>query len=106
MTHTSSIWLSALVLFAGVIPLQAGGLKNASFEEHGGWQIVTQGSNLQAAISDDTSQTGEQCFAVSLAGASPTAKGDFAGIAQVVELAKADKGLSFYVKDNYTGITT
>ena len=105
MTYSSSIWLSSLVLFAGVVPLQAAGLKNPGFEEDGGWQVVTQGSRFQAAFSDDTSQTGQKSFAVSLAGESPTKKKDFAGIVQVVELTHADKGISFFVKDNYTGKT-
>ena len=105
MTYSSSIWLSSLVLFAGVVPLQAGGLKNPGFEEDGGWQVVTQGSRFQAAFSDDTSQTGQKSFAVSLAWESPTKKNDFAGIVQVVELTHADKGISFFVKDNYTGKT-
>ena len=42
---------------------------------------------------------------VSLAWESPTKKKDFAGIVQVVELTHADKGISFFVKDNYTGKT-
>ena len=105
MTYSSSIWLSSLVLFAGVVPLQAGGLKNPGFEEDGGWQVVTQGSRFQAAFSNTTSQTGQKSFAVSLARESPTKKEDFAGIVQVVELTHADKGISFFVKDNYTGKT-
>jgi len=105
MTYSSSTWLSSLVLLAGVVPLQAGGLKNPGFEEDGGWQVVTQGSRFQAAFSDDTSQTGQKSFAVSLAWDSPTKKQDFAGIVQVVELTHADKGISFFVKDNYMGKT-
>jgi dienelactone hydrolase len=103
--YASSIWWSLLVLIAGVVPLQAGGLKNPSFEQHDGWEIVTKGSSLQATIDDNTSQTGQKSFSVSLGWESPTKKEDFAGIAQVVELTKADKGISFYVKDNYTGKT-
>ncbi len=105
MTYASTIWWSLHVLFAGVVPLQAGSLKNPGFEEDGGWQVVTQGSRFEAAFSDDTSQTGQKSFSVSLAWESPTKKEDFAGIVQVVELTHADKGISFTVKDNYTGKT-
>jgi pimeloyl-ACP methyl ester carboxylesterase len=105
MTCVSSIWLSSIVLLAGVVPLQAAGLKNTGFEEHGGWQVVRHGSRFQAALSDDTSRTGKRSFGVSLDRKSPTKKEDFAGIVQVVELSKADKGISFYVKDDYTGTT-
>ena len=105
MTYSPSTWLSSLVLFASVVPLQAEGLKNPGFEEACGWQVVTQGSRFQAAFSDDTSQTGQKSFAVSLGWESPTKKKDFAGIVQVVELTHADKGISFFVKDNYMGKT-
>jgi hypothetical protein len=105
MRNEKSIWFSSVILFAAVLPLQAGDLKNPGFEEHVGWQIVTKGGSLQAAFDDDTSQAGQKSFAVSLAWESPTKKEDFAGIVQVVELTKADKGISFYVKDNYTGAT-
>ena len=74
-------------------------------EEQGGWQIITQGSNLQPAFVKDVSQIGKKSFAFSLAWNSPTKKEDFAGIVQVVELTKADKGISFSIKDNYTGNT-
>ena len=106
MRYETSVWFSLLMLFVAVLPLHAGDLKNPGFEEHGGWQIVTQGSSLQAAIGSDASQTGKKSFAVSLAGESPTQKEDFAGIVQVLELTRADKGISFYVKDNYTGNTS
>ncbi|MEO2016244.1 MAG: hypothetical protein ABGZ53_17940, partial [Fuerstiella sp.] len=105
MTYASTIWWSLHVLFAGVVPLQAGSLKNPGFEEDGGWQVVTRGSRFEAAFSDDTSQTGQKSFSVSLAWESPTKKEDFAGIVQVVELTHADKGISFTVRDNYTGKT-
>jgi len=93
------------VLFTGIVPLQAGGLKNPSFEDHGGWKTVMQGRNLQATFDDEMSQTGQKSFSVSLGWESPTKKDDFAGVVQVLELTKADKGISFYVKDNYIGKT-
>ena len=105
MKYTTSISFSLLILLAGVLPLQAGDLKNPGFDEQGGWQIVTQGSSLQAAFGDGTSQSGQKSFTVSLDWKSPTKKEEFAGIVQVVKLTKADKGISFYVKDNYTGTT-
>jgi pimeloyl-ACP methyl ester carboxylesterase len=94
-----------VILFTAILPLRADDLKNSGFEEQGGWQIITQGSNLQPAFAKDVSQTGKKSFAVSLAWNSPTKKEDFAGIVQVVELTKADKGISFTIKDNYTGNT-
>jgi len=89
----------------GVVPLQAADLQNADLEQNDGWQIVTRGNLFRAAFVKDTSQTGKQSFTVSLADDSPTKKEDFAGIVQTVELTQADKGISFFVKDNYTGKT-
>ena len=106
MTCVSSIWLSSFVLLVGVVPLQAADLKNPGFEDQDGWQVVRQGSRFQAAFSNDESRTGKRGFGVSLGESTPTKKEDFAGISQVVELSKADKGLSFYVKDDYTGKTS
>ncbi|MBC8869279.1 MAG: alpha/beta fold hydrolase [Planctomycetes bacterium] len=106
MTFGRSTWLSSLMLFAGAFSLQAGDLKNPSFEEEGDWQIVRKGENLQAAFDDGASQDGKRCFTVSLPDGTSTNDEDFAGIVQVVELTKADKGISFCVKDNYTGGTT
>ncbi|MBT4863949.1 MAG: hypothetical protein HON53_02365, partial [Planctomycetaceae bacterium] len=106
MTNAASIGFSLFVLFANVAPLQAGGLKSPSFEKPDGWKIVTQGDSFQAGIGDDASQTGRRSFTVSLPGDSPTKKEDFAGIVQVVELTTADKGISFFAKDSYTGTTS
>jgi len=106
MTNAASIGFLLFVLLANVAPLQAGDLKNPGFEKRGNWKIVTQGDSFQAGIGDDASQSGRSSFAVSLPGDSPTKKEDFAGIVQVVELTKADKGISFFVKDNYTGKTS
>ncbi len=52
MTYALSIRLALLVLFAGIVPLQAGSLKNPGFEEHGGWQvvIVTDKDKASAAL--------------------------------------------------------
>jgi len=105
MSRSSSIWLSSLLLFVGVLPLPAGELQNAGFEKPSGWQIVTRGSGLKAAFDARTFHAGKKSFTVSIDSQSPTEKEDFAGIAQVVELTRADKGISFYVKDTYTGGT-
>jgi pimeloyl-ACP methyl ester carboxylesterase len=105
MSGSSSIWLSSLLLFVGLLSLQAGELKNPGFEEPGGWHIVTRGSSLKAAFNDRTFQASPKSFTVSIDSQSPTEKEDFAGITQVVELTQADKGISFYVKDTYTGKT-
>ena len=102
MSGSSSIWLSSLLLFVGVLPLSAGDLQNAGFEKPGGWQIAKRGSSLKAAFDNRTSQAGQKSFTVSIDSLSPTEKEDFAGIMQVMELTRADKGISFYVKDTYT----
>jgi|GEM_PF-600104 pimeloyl-ACP methyl ester carboxylesterase len=105
MTRSISLCLPSLLLFAGVLPLQAGVLKNADLEERDGWQIVKQSESLKAAFDDRMSQSGENSFTVSIDSQSPTKKEEFAGITQVLELSAADKGISFYVKDSYTGKT-
>ena len=105
MSGSSRIWLPSLLLFVGVLPLSAGELPNAGFEKPDGWQIVTRGSSLKATFDSRTSQAGSKSFTVSIDSQSPTEKEDFAGIAQVLELSPADKGISFYVKDTYTGGT-
>ena len=102
MAGSSSTWLSSLLLFAGVLPLSAGELQNASFEKPDGWQIVTRGSGLKATFDNRISQAGSKSFTVSIDSQSPTEKEDFAGIEQVLQLTRADKGISFYVKDTYT----
>ncbi|MBT4724215.1 MAG: alpha/beta fold hydrolase [Planctomycetaceae bacterium] len=105
MRDETTFFLPVVFLFAAVFPLRAEDLKNSGFEEEGGWQIITQGSNLQPAYANDASQTGQQSFAVSLAENTPTKKEDFAGIVQTVELTETNKGISFSIKDNYTGKT-
>ena len=102
---TLRILLSSFVLFMSVLPLPAAELKNSSFEEGGGWRLVTRGDSLKAGFDDRTSQAGRKSFSVSIDSQSPTEKEDFAGITQAVELTPADKGISFYVKDSYTGKT-
>ena len=102
MAGSSRTWLSSLLLFAGVLPLSAGELQIAGFEKPDGWQIVTRGSGLKAAFDNQTSQAGSKSFTVSIDSQSPTEKEDFAGIEQVLQLTRADKGISFYVKDTYT----
>ena len=104
MTVNKSIWFISLILFGSIL-LQAGELRNPSFEEAGDWQIVKQGERLQAAFDDITSQDGKKGFTVSLPDATKTSDEDFAGIAQVLELSNLEKGISFYVKDDYTGDT-
>jgi pimeloyl-ACP methyl ester carboxylesterase len=96
---------SVVTLFAAILPLRAQDIQNSGFEEQGGWQIITQGSNLQPAFDNDVSQTGQNSFVVSLTGDAPTRKEDFAGIVQIVELTETAKGISFSIKDNYTGKT-
>jgi len=93
------------MLFVSVLRLQAGELKNPSFEELGGWRFVTRGDSLKAALDDHTSQAGQNSITFEIDSKSPTEKEDFAGITQVLELTPADKGISFFVKDNYTGKT-
>jgi len=93
------------MLLAGALPLWAGDMKNQGFEEEGDWQIVQKGVGLEAAFDDGTSQDGRRSFTVSLPKGTSTRDKDFAGIIQVLELTKADKGISFHVKDNYTGST-
>ncbi len=110
MRYTRSGWFSLLVMFAAALPSPAGelknpGLKNPGFEEVGNWQLVTTGDALRAAFDDATSQEGRKSFTVSLPWDSATKKEDFAGVAQVVELTTAHQGISFYVKDDYTGKT-
>ena len=105
MRHETTFLFSAVILFAAILPLRAADLKNSGFEEQGGWKIITQGSNFQPAFDNDVSQTGQKSFVASLVGNSPTKKEDFTGIVQVVELTKADQGISFSIKDNYTGKT-
>lgn len=105
MSRSSSTWLSSLLLFVGVLPLPAGELQNAGFEKPDGWQIVTRGANLKAAFDTRTSLAGQKSFTVSIDSQSPTEKEDFAGISQLLELTPTDKGISFYVKDTYTGGT-
>ena len=104
MTVNKSIWFISLILFGSIL-LQAGELRNPSFEEAGDWQIVKQGERLQAEFDDITSQDGKKGFTVSLPDATKTSDEDFAGIAQVLELSNLEKGISFYVKDDYTGDT-
>ena len=55
MLRSSSIWLTSLLLFAGVLPLPAAELQNAGFEKLGGWQVVTRGAGLMAAFDARTS---------------------------------------------------
>jgi pimeloyl-ACP methyl ester carboxylesterase len=105
MSRSLSICLSSLLLFASVLPLEAGVLKNPDLEEHDGWQIVKQSESLKAAFDDRISQSGENSFTVSIDSQSPTKKEEFAGITQVLEMTAANKGISFYVKDSYTGKT-
>ncbi len=105
MANASSIMLSIVLLLAIVDPLQAGDLKNPGFEDQGGWKIVKQGRNLQATFDDEMAQSGQKSVSVSLGWESKTKKNDFAGVVQVLELSKADKGISFYVKDDYFGKT-
>lgn len=105
MKYVTVIWFSLFMSIMGGAPLPANVLKNTGFEEQGGWQIVKQGNKLQAKFDANTSQAGRKSFAVSLAESSPTSKEDFAGIVQTVELTQADKGISFFVRDNYTGKT-
>jgi len=105
MTHPNGIWFSLLTLSACVLPIQGGDLKNPGFEEAGNWQIIRKGDALQGAFDDSVSQNGKKCFTVSLANGTATKKEDFAGITQVLELTQADRGISFYVKDDYTGGT-
>ena len=104
MPVNKSIWFISLILFGSILP-QAGELRNPSFEEARNWKIVKQGERLQAAFDDITSQDGKKGFNVSLPDATKTSDEDFAGIAQVLELSNLEKGISFYVKDNYTGDT-
>ena len=99
MTVNKSSWFISLILFGSIL-LQAGELRNPSFEEAGDWQIVKQGEQLQAAFDDVTSQDGKKGFTVSLPDATKTSDEDFAGIAQVLELSNLEKGISFYVKDD------
>ncbi len=105
MTSRKTIWFSLLTLSACVLPIQGGDLKNPGFEEAGNWQIIRKGDALQGAFDDSVSQNGKKCFTVSLANGTATKKEDFAGITQVLELTQADRGISFYVKDDYTGGT-
>ena len=105
MTSSSSICLPVLLLFAGVLPLDAGVLNNPDLEEHGGWRIVKRSESLKVAFDDRMSQSGKKSFTVSIDSQSPTKKEEFAGMTQVLELTAADKGISFYVKDSYTGKT-
>ena len=105
MNYKISIWFASLVLFAHVLTLQAGDLKNPSLEEAGDWQIVRKGEQLRAAFDDGTSHFGKQSFTVSLPNATKTNDNDFAGIVQELELGQTHKGISFYVKDDYTGST-
>ena len=105
MARTSIIWLPSLLLFESVLPLPAAVLQNSSFEQRSGWEIVTQSDSLKAAFDDRTSQSGKHSFTVSIDSQSPTKKEEFTGVSQVVELTSADKGISFHVKDTYTGTT-
>ncbi|MCX8230102.1 MAG: alpha/beta fold hydrolase, partial [Planctomycetota bacterium] len=104
MTVNKFIGFISLSLFGSIL-LQAGELRNPSFEEAGDWKIVKQGERLQAAFDDIASQDGKKGFTVSLPDATRTSAEDFAGIAQVLELSNLEKGISFYVKDDYTGDT-
>ena len=105
MRYRSRGWIALGLFLTTVLRLEAAHLKNPDFEAQGGWQIATQGRNLVAAFDDDTSHAGQKSFVVSLDGNSPTNKADFAAISQVVELTKADMGITFHVKDDYTGKT-
>lgn len=104
-TPMKLIWFPLLILFARVGSLHAEELQNPSFEAKGNWQIVKNGEQLQAVFDDVTSQVGKQSFTVSLPNATKTSDGDYAGVAQVLELSQTDKGITFYVKDSYTGRT-
>ena len=104
MTVNKFIGFISLSLFGSIL-LQAGELRNPSFEEAGDWKIVKQGERLQAAFDDIASQDGKKGFTVSLPDATRMSAEDFAGIAQVLELSNLEKGVSFYVKDDYTGDT-
>ena len=105
MIYDNRVWLLALLLILGVLPLLAGDLKNPGFEEAGGWQVVRKGRDLQTDFDALTFREGKRSFSVSLPWATPTNDGDFAGVAQDLELTAADKGISFSVKDDYTGGT-
>ena len=105
MQHKTSLWYSAFILMVGTFPLQAAELQNSGFEKEGVWQIVKRGDGLKPAFDGKIFHSGRKSFTVSLPSATPTTKEDFAGITQVVELTQADKGISFYIKDDYTGKT-
>ena len=102
---TSRIQILIFILFVSVLTLQAGALKNAGFEGLGDWRFVTRGNGLIATFSDQVTHKGKKSFGVSIGSSSPSKKNDFAGITQIVELSTSDKGISFFVKDSYTGLT-
>ncbi len=106
LVNKTFFWFSLLFLLAGLVSLQADDLGSPSFEDSRDWQIVKKGEQLQASFDGDAFHDGKKSFTVSLPDATKTSDGDFAGIAQVVELSEAHRGISFYVKDNYTGGTS
>jgi len=105
MIYENRIWFPGLLLSLGALPLLAGDLKNPGFEEAGNWQVVRKGGDLRASFDAVTFREGKRSFSVSLPWGTPTNDGDFAGVAQVLELSGEDKGISFSVRDNYTGGT-
>jgi pimeloyl-ACP methyl ester carboxylesterase len=104
MTNSTSTCFAMLVLLI-VLPSHAQDLKNPGFDNDGGWRIITEGSSFSTAFTGDSVQSGQKSFGVSLAWETPTKPGEFAGIEQVVEFDQTCKGLSFFVKDGYTGDT-
>ena len=106
MTLSVRIWFTSLLVSTGVPAFCAGELKNPGFEKADAWQLVESGGDLHAAFVDDTKRDGEKSFSVSLADGVATDDEDFAGVVQVLELSTADKGISFFVKDDYTGDTS
>ena len=93
------------ISFFGAASIAAAELTSPGFENDEGWQLESNGDALIPEIDDQESQEGTRSFKVSLPNGTPTNDEDFAGVSQVVELSRETKGLSFAVKDDYTGKT-
>ncbi|MFT5470018.1 MAG: putative dienelactone hydrolase [Verrucomicrobiales bacterium] len=63
------------------------------------WEFTKEGEALQTSNADNG-------FTFTLPEATETNDGDFAGISQTLELSKTNAGLSFDIKDSYTGATS
>ena len=105
MISNRRMWLPALALFAGAIPLGAGDFTGPGFENGGDWRFSVRGRNLEVGFDEETSQEGRRSITIALPNGIKTDDGESAGISQSVELTMEDKGISFWVKDDYMGDT-